>query len=152
VGQRVEKADLHTSIACCAGFQGSRAAGQRQHRVKPGSLCESLDGMVAVCGFRQHPWMRPGCRTTWRCPCRRVCVQNHELCLSKTLGFVCGFRQHPWFAPGLPDYLAVPMPALGLHGLPPLPDPRVLGQLTTLGLDAQVRVLHSCASCCCGVA
>ena len=40
--------------------------------------------------------------------------------------------------PGLPDYLAMPMPALGLHGLPPLPDPRVLGQLTTLGLDAQV--------------
>lgn len=30
------------------------------------------------------------------------------------------------------------MPALGLHGLPPLPDPLVLSQLTTLGLDAQV--------------
>ena len=44
--------------------------------------------------------------------------------------------------PGLPDYLAMPMPALGLHGLPPLPDPRVLGQLTTLGLDAQV--CHCC--------
>ncbi len=44
-------------------------------------------------------------------------------------------RQHPWFAPGLPPYLATPTPALGLHGLPPLPDPAVLSALANLGID-----------------
>jgi hypothetical protein len=66
--------------------------------------------------------------------CCRVYQRQHAA--------LCGYRHHPWFTPGLPDYLAMPMPALGLHGLPPLPDPRVLGQLTTLGLDAQVRCWH----------
>ena len=50
-------------------------------------------------------------------------------------------RQHPWFAERLPGYLATSLPALGLHGLPPLPDPAVLSALASAGIDPQVWFL-----------